>query len=189
MASTVRTGLRGVAADPLRLTAALLLLAAAAFAGWSAWAWFQAANPGTPAYSHTRDQALQAGEQAVQNFNTLSFRNVGAGIRLWEQSSTGLLHSEIVAGRAQFEQQIRQARTVTTARILDGALTSLNSRGGTASMVVAVQITVTPAHGTPAVKQTRLAGHLARTPSGWRLSALSPVPVGAAAGSRKTAGG
>lgn len=189
MAGTVRMGLRRTAADPLRLTAAVLLLLAVGFAGWSAWAWHQAASPGPPASSQTRDQALQAGEQAAQNFNTLDYRNVAAGIRLWEQSSTGLLHSEIVAGRAQFEQQVKQARTITVARILDGALTSLDTRAGTASMIVAMQLTVTPAHGTPVIKQTRLAGHLARTSSGWRLSALSPVPVGAAAGSSNPAGG
>jgi len=50
-------------------------------------------------------------------------------------------------------------------------------------MIAAVQITVTPAHGTPVVKQSRLSGQLARTASGWRLSGLSQVPVSAAAGS------
>ncbi|HWG61329.1 MAG TPA: hypothetical protein VG253_06410 [Streptosporangiaceae bacterium] len=189
MASTVWAGARRSASDPLRLTAALLLLVAAAFAGWSGWSWYQATHPGTPATSLARDQALQAGEQAVQNFNTLDYRKVAQGLRLWEQSSTGLLHSEIAAGHTQFEQQIQQSKTVTTAKILDGALTSLNTRAGKASIIVAIQITVTPAHGTPAVKQSRLAGQLSRTAAGWRLSALSQVPVGAAAASSGSAGG
>ncbi|SRR6266516_6985944 len=190
MASIVRAGRRGWAADPLRATAWMLLLVAAGFAGWSGSSWNLAAAHADPAaYSRTRDAALQAGEQAVQNFNALDYRNVGPGIRLWEESSTGALHSEIVAGRAQFEQQIRRAKTVTTARILDGALTALNTRAGTASIIVAIQLTVTPTHGAPVVKQSRLAGQLTRTAAGWRLSALSQVPVGAAAGRGKTAGG
>ncbi len=46
---------------------------------------------------------------------------------------------------------------------------------------MAVQITVTPASGSPVTKQSRLAGRLTRTQAGWKLSALGQVPVGAAA--------
>jgi Mce-associated membrane protein len=167
-------------ADPLRATAAGLAIVAAAFAGWSGWSWASAAQAAPPAYSGLRDQVLQAGEQAVENFNTLDYRTVGQGLKLWEQSSTGALHSEIVAGAAQFEREFKQARTITTAQILDGALTSLNQQAGTADIIVAIQLTVTPAHGTAAVKQSRLQGQLTRTASGWKLSSLSQVPVSAA---------
>jgi Mce-associated membrane protein len=166
------------------VTAVVLVVLAAAFAGWGGWSWYRAAHSGPPASAQLRDQVLQAGEQAIQNFNTLDYRKVAQGLALWEQSSTGLLHDEIVAGRAQFERQIQQTKTVTTARILDGALTSLT--GHTASLIVAVQITVTPATGSPATKQSRLAGRLTRTPAGWKLSALGQVPVSAAAGSSGT---
>jgi Mce-associated membrane protein len=130
-----------------------------------------------------RDEVLQAGEQAVQNFNTLDYRTVGKGLQLWEQSSTGTLHDQVTAGAAQFERQIKQAKTITSGKILDGALTSLNPAAGTATIIVAVQTTVTPPHGTPTVKQSRLAGRLTRTPSGWKLSSLGQAPVGAAAAS------
>ena len=174
-----RAGVRGRVSDPLLASALVLCVLAAAFAGWSGWSWYSAAHAGTPP-GQLRDQVLQAGEQAVQNFNTLDYRNVAQGLTLWEQSSTGILHSQIAAGRAQFERQIQQTKTVTTARILDGALTSLNPRAGTASLIVAIQITVTPAHGAPVTKQSRLEGQLARTASGWKLSALGQAPVGAA---------
>jgi Mce-associated membrane protein len=108
---------------------------------------------------------------------------------LWEQSSTGPLHTEISKGRAQFEQQIQQTKTITTARVLDGALTALNPRAGTASIIVAVQITVTPANGSPVTKQSRLIGTLTKTTSGWKLSQLGQVPVGAASGSAKGSSG
>jgi Mce-associated membrane protein len=177
------TGLRGWTRDPLLATATVLFVVAVTFAAWSGWSWFNAARAGVPAYSQLRDQVLQAGEQAVQNFNSLDYHNVAAGLNLWEQSSTGPLHAEIASGHAQFEMQIRQAKTVTTAKILDGALTTLNSQAGAATIIVAVQITVTPLQGAPAVKQTRLEGQLTRTPAGWKLSALGPAPVAAAAGS------
>jgi Mce-associated membrane protein len=175
---TTKPGLRGWVSEPLVASALVLAVLAAGFAGWSGWSWYHASGPSSAA--QLRDQVLQAGEQAVENFNTLDYRNVAAGLALWEQSSTGPLRAEIIAGRGQFTQQIKQTQTITTARILDGALTALNTRAGTASLMVAVQITVTPAHGSPVSKQSRLLGTLTSTPSGWKLSALGQVPVGAA---------
>ena len=187
---TTKPGARGWLAEPLVATALVLAVLAALFAAWSGWSVYRASSAGPPAAAQLRDQVLQAGEQAVQNFNTLDYRNVAAGLALWEQSSTGPLHAEISAGHAQFTHEIEQTKTVTTARILDGALTALNSRAHTASIMVAVQITVTPLNGSPATKQSRLLGTLTRTQSGWKLSALGQVPVGAASpGSGKGSGG
>lgn len=162
--------------DPLLATASLLLLAAIAFAAWAGSSWLSA--PRASAAAQSRDQALRAGEQDILNFNTLDYRTVAQGLRLWEQSSTGALHAQIMTGQASFEQQIKQAQTVTTARILDGALIAINARA--AEIIVALQLTVTPAHGSATTKQSRLAGHLTWTPGGWKLSALSQVPVGPA---------
>jgi Mce-associated membrane protein len=188
---TTKPGLRGWVSEPLVATALVLATLAAVFAVWSGWSWYRASTAAPPADAQLRDQVLQAGEQAVQNFNTLDYRKVAAGLALWEQSSTGPLHTEISAGRTQFERQIQQTKTITTARILDGALTALNPRAGTASIVVAMQITVTPANGSPVIKQSRLAGTLTKTSSGWKLSQLGQVPVGAAAsaGGKGSSGG
>jgi Mce-associated membrane protein len=165
--------------DPLLIVAAVVLLAALAFAGLAGWS-LASAPRSAAAASGARDGVLQAGEQAVLNFNTLDYRSVGRGLRLWEQSSTGALHAEVVAGKTAFERQITLAKTVTTARILDAALTQLNLHAGTASIIVAIQITVTPAGGQAVTKQSRLVGTLTRTSSGWKLSALGQAPVGAA---------
>jgi Mce-associated membrane protein len=187
---TAEPGTRRWLANPLVATALVLAILAALFAAWSGWSWYRASAAGPPPDAQLRDQVLQSGEQAVQNFNTLDYRKVAAGLALWEQSSTGPLRTEIAKGRPQFEQQIQQTKTITTARILDGALTALNPRAGTASIIVAVQITVTPANGSPVTKQSRLVGTLAKTASGWKLSQLGQVPVGAAAsGSAKGSSG
>jgi Mce-associated membrane protein len=167
--------------DPLLVTASVVLLAAIVLAAWAGSSWLSA--PRASAAAQSRDQALRAGEQDILNFNTLDYRTVAQGLRLWAQSSTGPLHGQILSGRASFEQQIKQAQTVTTARILDGALTALNLHAGTAKIIVALQLTVTPAHGSANTKQSRLAGQLTLTSAGWKLSALSQVPVAAAASS------
>ena len=51
--------------------------------------------------------------------------------------------------------------------------------------MVAAQITVTPVSGSPVTKQSRLLGTLTRTSSGWKLSALGQVPVGAASSQQR----
>ena len=161
--------------DPVVGVAVGVLLAAVVFAAIAGSSWLTA--PRASGLAQSRDQALRAGEQAVLNFNTLDYRAVARGISLWEQSSTGALRQQIVVSQSAFERQIRQAKTVTAARLLEAALTSLNTRAGTATIIVALQITVSPASGVASTKQTRLEGQLIKTSSGWKLSALSQVPV------------
>jgi Mce-associated membrane protein len=173
-----RLGIASWRHSPLLATSCALLAVAFVFAAWAAVSWLTA--PRASASGPVRDLALREGEQAVLNFNTLDYKSVARGLNLWEQSSTGALHSEITTGRASFERQIEQAKSVTTAKILDAALTRLNASSGTASIIVALQITVTPDHGAAATKQSRQEGLLTRTPSGWKLSSLEQVPVGTA---------
>jgi Mce-associated membrane protein len=169
-------------ADPLLLVATVLVVAAAACAAYFGWSWYGAAHDESLAYSRDRDTVLRAAEQGVQNLNTLDYRKVDQGLASWEDSSTGDLRRQLAEGRAQFAAQVRLARTVTTARILDGAVTELDDHAGKAGAIVAVQITVTPPNGAPTTKQSRMRAQLTRTPSGWKLSALGQAPVGTTAG-------
>jgi Mce-associated membrane protein len=165
----------------LLAVAVALVIIAAGFAGWTGWSWYQAKHSGSVAGARLRDEVLREGQQAVQDFNTLDYRRLDQGLNLWESSSTGTLHREIASGRAQFEQEIRKARTVTTATVLEAALTSLDQQAHTANIIVALQITVQPQAGSPTTKQSRLEGTLQQTSSGWKLSALGQVPTGSTA--------
>jgi Mce-associated membrane protein len=185
----VKTATRILSRDPVLTVAVVLAAAAVLFAAWSGWSWYSAAQAGPPALAQTRDQVLQTAEQEVQNFSTLDYRHVSQGLNLWEQSSAGPLRAQITAGRAQFEQQVEQAKTITTAKILDAALTALNTQAGTADIIAAVQINVIPPHGAQVSKQSRLEGQLTRTSSGWKLTALGQVPVGSAAPATKQPAG
>lgn len=167
--------------DPVLLVAVALVVVAAACAGYFGRSWYAAAHDDSLAYSRDRDAVLRAAEQGVQNMNTLDYRKVDQGLTSWEDSSTGDLRQELVQGRAQFTAQVQQAKTVTTAKILDGAVTELDDRAGKAATIVAVQITVTPPKGAPTTKQSRMRAQLTRTPFGWKLSALGQAPVGTTA--------
>jgi Mce-associated membrane protein len=163
---------------PLLLAALALVLAAAVAAGVTGWSWYGAAHDGDAAFARTRDTVLAAGEQAAQNMNTLDHADLDHGLDVWEASTTGDLHTQLVQGRADFEKQVRQAQTVSTAKVLSGAVTELDTRTGKAGVMIALQITVRAPKAQPSVKESRLLGELTRTPAGWKLSALGQAPLG-----------
>ncbi|WP_432105598.1 nuclear transport factor 2 family protein [Streptomyces sp. bgisy091] len=168
--------------NPLVTAAIALTVVAAGAAGWGGWSWCEAAHDDAAAYAEARDNVLAAGEQAVQNMNTLDHAKVEEGLDSWEDSTTGDLHSQLVDGRDAFVKQIEAAKTVSTARILSGAVTELDDRAGKAGVMVALRVTVTAPEGKPAVKESRMLGQLTRTSEGWKLSALGQAPVGNTAG-------
>lgn len=164
-------------------TARVLAVAAAGAAAWGGYSWYDAAHDGHAALAQNRDQVLAAGEQAVQNLNTLDWQHLDAGLKVWGQSTTGDLHSQLAQGQAAFTKQVQQAKTVTTAKVLSGAVTQLDASTGQAAVLVALQITVNAPNQSPAVKQSALVGQLTRTAQGWKLSALSQSPSGTDTGS------
>lgn len=177
-AGAVRAGTR----NPLVVVALALAVCAAGAAGWGGWLRYEATHDDAAAFARARDDALAAGEQAVQNMNTLDHRSLEKGLDSWEQSTTGDLHSQLVDGRDAFAEQIAEAKTVSTAEVLSGAVTELDQRAGRAGVMVALRVTVTAPKGEPAVKESRLLGSLTRTAGGWKLSALGQAPVGGTGG-------
>src|ERR1700761_1336176 len=120
---------------PLLSVAIAMVVIAAGCAGWFGWSWHDKAH-----------------------FTTLSYRTVAQGLALWKNSSTGTLNRQLSSPATvkQFEQSVQKAKTITTAIVLDGALTSLNAQAQprTADIIVALQITVTPVKGSPSTKRT-----------------------------------
>lgn len=165
--------------DPVILAATVLAAAAAACALFFGIRWIVHAHSESIAFSQTRDEVLRAGEQAIKNFNTMDYHNVQGSLRVWEQSATGALHDEVVGYTKDnnFISTFQKAKVVTTAKILDAAVTDLNTHDGTATVIAAVDVTVTPDGQKPTDKRTRIEGTLTRTNSGWLLNAVQPVPV------------
>lgn len=164
----------------LLVSALILALVAGGAAGWTGWSWWSAAHDESLRYSHTRDEVLRTAGQAIQNLNTLDYRTAESGIDLWVESTTGPLRDQLTQGRQNFLAQIQKAKTITEAKILDSAVTELDDRAGKASVIAAIELTVTPATGRPTTKRERLAGQLTRTGSTWKLSSIGQVPVSAA---------
>lgn len=163
-------------ANPLHACAAILALLAAGCAAWFGSSLYRAAHSPSLAYARTRDAVLQAAEQGVLNFNTLNYHHAARGLGLWLASSTGTLHAQLAQGLREETQLVEQRKTITTARILDGAVTALDITAGTASVMIAVDVTVTPASASPFTESESEVGQLTDTASGWKLSALGYPP-------------
>ncbi|SFS44567.1 hypothetical protein [Saccharopolyspora flava] len=140
--------------------------------------WVFALNSSTVAYAETRDEALQQGQEAIINFNTLDHKDVDRGLQRWEDYSTGPLRDEVKQGRKDYATRIQQAKSTTTARVLDAGIAELDENAGKARMIAVVQITVTVEDQPPANKQDRYQAELTREGDVWKLSGLGTVPVG-----------
>ncbi len=172
--------LAGHRARPLPALVLVLALVAGGFAVWAGQDWYRAAHDDRAAYAVQRDEALAAGEQAVQNLNTLDHQDLNRGLDLWESSTTGELREQLVSGRADFAEQVKKAKTVTSARVLSGAVTELDDRAGRARVLIALRVTVKASGGAKTEKDSRMLGELTRAGGQWRLSALGQAPVGGA---------
>ncbi|MFJ8824815.1 nuclear transport factor 2 family protein [Streptomyces sp. NPDC102467] len=167
--------------QPLLIAALALTLLAGGIAAWAGWSWYGAAHDDTAGFATARDDALEAGEQAVQNLNTLDHRKLEPGLDLWESSTTGDLHSQLVKGRTAFTKQVQTAKTVSTAKVLSGAVTELDERAGRARVMVALRVTVRASGQKATDKDSRMLGELTRTDGHWKLSALGQASVGSTA--------
>jgi Mce-associated membrane protein len=159
--------------NPVVTVAATLAVAALVAAAWFGWSWYSAAHSSSLAYDRTRDSMLQAADQAVINFNTLNYKSPQTGLQLWLSSSTGSLRSQISQAMSTEVQTIQQRKTVTTARILDSAVTQLDTDAGTGTVMLAVAVTVDESGSSPFTRQESEVGTLADTSAGWKLSGLS----------------
>jgi len=162
----------------LVVAVALAAVAAAVFGAL----WASAASSPELALARDRDAVLADARQSAINLNTLDYRNVAAGLDLWQQSSTGQVLAEFQQNREQYAKLVQESRRATVASVADAAVTELDEHAGVARVLVAVDVTVTPEGQAAAVTRQRLQVEMTRTPTGWKVSKLSPVRSPAAGG-------
>ncbi|SEP87153.1 Mce-associated membrane protein [Lentzea xinjiangensis] len=148
------------------------------YAAYSGVAWYSAANSAEARFAAERDEALRSGQVGIANFLTLDYRKVDEDLQRWLSSSTGDLRAEIDKDRDSRKKQLVEAKSVTTSKVLDAAVTELDDRAGTASVIAVVESTVTPDGGQQVTKINRFLTELTRTDDGWKLSQLGPLRAG-----------
>jgi Mce-associated membrane protein len=163
---------------PLRvasLVVAVLALIACVLAGWFGLSWFRAAHDESIALGMVRETVLQDAQQSAVNLNTLNYRLVQDGFKLWEQSATGTVLEEFRKNRDVYERTVTESKTSSTARVHDGAVAELDDQAGTARVLLGVDVTYTPEQRAASCVRQRLQLHMKRTPDGWKVDHLAPV--------------
>jgi len=151
---------------------------ALAFAGWGGWTWFRAGNDDSIAYATARDEVLVMGREQVATLTTLDYHDVDGGIAKWLAVSTGGLRDELAATDATTRKSLKDGATVATGRVLDAAVSELDTRTGAAKLLVSVEISNAKDGAPPVAKRNRFVAAMALTDDGWKLSALDQVSLG-----------
>jgi Mce-associated membrane protein len=162
-------------APTLRRALTIAVAAAALVAVVLGVLWVLTLTSASLALGRDRDAVLVDARQAAINLNTLDYRNVDAGLDLWQQSSTGSVLAEFQQNRDQYAKLVQDSKRTTVATAPDAAVTELDEHAGVARVLVAVDVTVTPQGLPSAVTRQRLQMEMTRMPDGWKVSKLSPV--------------
>ncbi|MFI6689015.1 hypothetical protein [Streptomyces sp. NPDC050485] len=152
---------------------AAALAASVAFCAYAGLTYAQARGDSSVAYATSRDTALKTGRAQIAALSTLDAAHPDTALRTWLDASTGPLHDEL--SRAGAGKPAGSARGTVT----DAAVTELDDRSGTAKLIATVQVRLTPANGAATTDRKRFEAALERTGAGWKLKALSAVPVAA----------
>lgn len=159
------------------LAGGALVIVAVAFAGFSGWSWWTASHDEARSLQQLRDNVRQAGQREIAALNTMDPAHLDEGLQRWLQASTGTLHDQLRSSEAQSRQQVEQAKSSAVGTVTDAAVTRLDQRAGTASMIAAVDIQVTPQSGSATTERNRYRAELALTVDGWKLRSLTAIPV------------
>ncbi len=172
--TTVNTGTSGTRGtsratgtrNPTLLAALALVVCAAGAAGWGGWQRYEASHDDAASFAQARDDALAAGEQAVQNMRHPGPQGAGAGAR-----QLGAVHhrrpaspTHRRAGRFRPADRRGEDGEHGEGPLRRGDRTGRT--GGPGRVMVALRVTVTAPKGEPAVKESRLLGTLTRTSGG-----------------------
>ncbi|MCP3798906.1 hypothetical protein NLX83_06510 [Allokutzneria sp. A3M-2-11 16] len=158
-------------------TTAGLAAAAVLAAAWFGVGWLWLSGDESVEFAKEREAVSTAGQQAIVNFNTLDYRNFDAMIARWQEVSTGALQADFVADKDRARKELEQLKQVSTAKVLDAAVTSLDTRAGKATVMSVVERMVS-LDGQPAEPlRFRFLAELTKTDTGWKLNALAPIKV------------
>ncbi|MEV7399880.1 hypothetical protein AB0N93_05580 [Streptomyces sp. NPDC091267] len=158
-----------------------VLLAAALICALGGWSYAQARGDDDLAYAKSRDTALADGKRHLARLNSLDgkdAKSVDAGLGAWLASSTGPLHEQLKRTRSKDATELTKSGSTAKGKVTDAALTALDQRTGTAEMIATVDVEVTPRTGKGGTERKRFEATLARTADGWKVKALTAIPVG-----------
>lgn len=136
--------------------------------------WLGALSP-TANQAADRDVAVDSAEQIVININTVRPQTIDSDLAAAQSSLTDPMLTEYGKVRQQFADSLKKAQASVVAKPAGSSLTSFDDDKGTASAIVAINVTASSANQQPTQKQQLFQVDMQRTPDGWKAAKASPT--------------
>ena len=154
---------------------AVIALLAVLGAGWAGWTWWQSAHSDDVTYGQTRDLVLTAASDQIKTLNTVDYRKAEEDLTQWQRVTTGTLLTQLTNQHDSDLNSTKAQKTVSTAKVIDAAVDTVDTRAGTATVLVAIEVTITQADGQPSVRKSRVDAVLSRTEDGWKTGTVQVI--------------
>ncbi|HEY1968246.1 MAG TPA: hypothetical protein VGH89_09880 [Pseudonocardia sp.] len=154
--------------------AALLAVVGVGAAAWYGYSWSNTSRDGTASVVATRDSALDAARQLAVTLQTADPAQPEQAYQTWQSVSTGPLLARLQRDHQTLVTKLKQQPTRSTASMVDVALSDLDADAGTATAIVALDVTqaavVNGTAGQPTVQHLRVKLTMSRTDAGWKVA-------------------
>jgi Mce-associated membrane protein len=152
---------------------AVLAVVSVIAAGVTGWFWWNAAHSSAMEFAAERDTVLDAGQRYGVELNTMDYRTLD--FDRWRNAATGPLLDRLTRNQESDRASAISTKAVSSARVVTAAVTDLNTHSGSATVIAAVDISLSQ-NGSPASQKiSRLDMDLTRTSDGWKVSGLEVV--------------
>ena len=157
-----------------RILAAIALLAVLG-AGWAGWTWWQSSHSADVTYAQTRDLVLATASDQIKTLNTVDYRKAEDDLTRWQRVTTGNLLTQLTNQHDSDVNSTKSQKTLSTAKVMDAAVSTLDTRAGTATVLMAIEVTITQNDGQPSVRKSRVDAVLSHTDDGWKTGAVQVI--------------
>ncbi|MEV4142230.1 hypothetical protein AB0J40_01115 [Amycolatopsis sp. NPDC049691] len=151
------------------VVAAVLSVLAALFSGWT---WWRAASDDSLARGRERDAVLAAAGPELVTLNTIDYRSAGADVDRWIAATTGQYGKDLSGDRQLQIDRASTARTVSSASLVQAAVTEIDVAAGSARLLAVLDVRVSTGGAAAAPRLNRLTVDVSRSPDGWKISGV-----------------
>ncbi|GAA3530209.1 hypothetical protein GCM10022222_11430 [Amycolatopsis ultiminotia] len=144
-------------------------------AAWFGWSWWRAAGDEGLARGRDRDAVLAAASTDLVALNTIDYHTGAADVDRWIAATTGQYRKDLSGDRQLQIERATSTKTVSTAALVQAAVTDLDPAAGTARLIAVLDVRVSTAGGAPASKQARLSVDFAREGDAWKVGGVQTV--------------
>jgi Mce-associated membrane protein len=151
------------------VAAAVLSVLAASVTGY---AWWRAAADDSSARGRERDAVLAAAGPELVTLNTIDYRSAGADVDRWIAATTGQYGKDLAGDRQVQIDRATTARTVSSASLVQAAVTEIDVSAGKARLLAVLDVRVSTGGGAVSPRLNRLTVDVSRSVSGWKIAGV-----------------